>query len=96
MSRFQVDSTAVEGASTAVAASASALGAEVDTMMSHLLDLQSTWQGQAAASFQDVVVGWRSTQQQVHASLEQIGQALAVTGRSYEAAEADAVRAFSR
>lgn len=96
MSRFQVDSGAVEGASGAVAASASTISTEVDAMMRHLLDLQSSWQGQASASFQGVVAEWRGTQEQVRASLESIGQALATTGRTYETAEADALRAFSR
>ena len=96
MSRFQVDSGAVEGASGAVATSASTIATEVDAMMRHLLDLQGSWQGQASASFQGVVAQWRGTQEQVRASLESIGQALASTGRTYEAAEADALRAFSR
>lgn len=96
MSRFQVDSSAVEGASAAVAGSASVISSEVDAMMRHLLDLQSTWQGAASASFQGVVADWRATQEQVRTSLESIGQALASTGRTYEAAEADAVRVFSR
>lgn len=96
MSRFQVDSGAVEGASGAVATSASTISAEVDAMMRHLLELQSSWQGQASTSFQGVVTEWRATQEQVRTSLESIGQALATTGRTYETAEADALRAFSR
>ncbi|PWJ55230.1 WXG100 family type VII secretion target [Quadrisphaera granulorum] len=96
MSRFQVDSGAVEGASAAVAGSASVISTEVDAMMRHLLDLQSSWQGAASNSFQGVVAEWRATQEQVRSALESIGQALATTGRTYDAAEADAVRAFSR
>ena len=94
MSQFQVDSAQVAAAGTAVRASAQQIGAEVDGMMRHLLNLQASWHGQAAASFQHVIAQWRSTQEQVRASLEEIQAALAATSRGYEEAEASAVRMF--
>jgi WXG100 family type VII secretion target len=96
VSRFEVDSAQVASASAAVRASMGAISAEVDQMMRHLLALQGSWQGQAAASFQGVVADWRATQERVRASLEEVGEALAASGRAYEAAEADAVRLFAR
>jgi WXG100 family type VII secretion target len=96
MSRFEVDSAQVAQASAAVQGSVGTITGEVDRMMRHLLDLQGSWQGQAASSFQGVVAEWRSTQERVRACLEDINRALAAAGQSYAAAEADAVRMFSR
>ena len=96
MSRFEVDSAQVVQASAAVQGSIASIGAEVDRMMRHLLDLQGSWQGQAAVSFQGVVGEWRATQERVRTSLEDINRALAAAGQSYAATEADAVRLFSR
>jgi WXG100 family type VII secretion target len=95
MSRFEVDSAQVGQASAAVQASATQIGTEVDRMMRHLLDLQASWQGQAANSFQHVVAEWRSTQERVRSALEEIQAALAAAGRQYEDAEAAAVRMFA-
>ncbi|SDQ64648.1 WXG100 family type VII secretion target [Quadrisphaera sp. DSM 44207] len=96
MTRFEVDSAQVAQASTAVQASIGTISAEVDRMMRHLLDLQGSWQGQAAASFQGVIGDWRATQERVRACLEDIGRALAAAGQSYADVESDAVRMFSR
>jgi WXG100 family type VII secretion target len=95
MTRFEVDSAQVSAASVAVQASAQQIGTEVDRMMRHLLDLQSSWRGQAATSFQHVVTDWRGTQERVRTALEEIRAALAVAGRQYEDVEASAVRMFS-
>ena len=96
MSRFEVDAAQVASASAAVQGSIGSISAEVDAMMRHLLDLQGSWQGQAAASFQGVVAEWRGTQERVRASLEEINRALAAAGQSYAEVEAGAVRMFSR
>ena len=53
--RFEVDGARVAQAAGAVQASAEQIGAEVDGMMRHLVELQGCWQGQAATQFQDVV-----------------------------------------
>jgi WXG100 family type VII secretion target len=95
MSRFEVDSAAVAQASSAVQASAASLGAEVDRMMRHLLDLQSSWKGQAAGSFNDVVAQWRGTQERVRTNLEEIQRALAAAGRQYEEVEMATTRMFA-
>ena len=95
MSRFEVDSAQVTAASAAVQGSADQIGAEVDRMMRHLLELQNSWTGQAAASFQNVATEWRGTQERVRASLVEIRQALAQAGRQYEEVEAAAARMFT-
>ncbi len=96
MSRFQVDSEQVASAASAVQGSVGIITNEVDRLMRLLLDLQGSWQGQAASSFQGVVTDWRSTQERVKASLEEINRALATAGQSYAETEAGAVRMFGR
>jgi early secretory antigenic target protein ESAT-6 len=95
MTRFEVDSAQVTQAGAAVQASAQQIGAEVDRMMRHLLELQAGWRGQAATSFQHVVTEWRGTQERVRTALEEIQAALAVAGRQYEEVEASTVRMFT-
>ena len=95
MSRFEVDSAQVTQAGAAVAASAQQIGAEVDRMTRHLLELQSSWKGQASVSFQNVAADWRATQERVRASLEDIQRALAVAGQNYAQAEEAATRMFA-
>ncbi len=95
MTRFEVDSAQVAQAATAAQASAQQIGTEVDRMMRHLLDLQSSWKGQASASFQHVVADWRATQDRVRLSLEEIQRALAVAGQQYAQAEEAAARMFA-
>jgi early secretory antigenic target protein ESAT-6 len=95
MTRFEVDSSQVSQASAAVAASAEQIGSEVDRMMRHLVDLQASWQGQAATSFQHVVTEWRGTQERVRTALQEIQAALAAAGRQYEEVEASALRMFA-
>lgn len=96
MSRFEVDSTQVAKAGTAVQASATAISAEVDGMMRHLVELQANWKGSAATSFQQVVADWRATQGRVHDALEEIRRALSAAGQQYADAENTAVRMFTR
>ena len=96
MTRYEVDSAQVTAASAAVQSSAQQVSAEVDRMMRHLVDLQSTWKGQAATSFQHVVTDWRTVQERVRSNLEEIQRALAVAGQQYAQAEEAAVRMFAR
>ena len=96
MSRFEVDSLQVSQAGAAVHASAAQIGAEVDRMMRHLLELQGSWKGQAASSFHHVIGEWRATQERVRTALEDIQQALAAAGRQYEEVEDAAARMFTR
>lgn len=96
MSRFEVDSTRVEEASTQVRGSVQAITTEVDRMMRHLDDLQSVWRGSAASGFAEVSAQWRGTQQQVRDSLESIQVALSEAGRQYADTEAATTRLFLR
>lgn len=96
MSRFEVDSAQMAGAGAAVQACASRIRADVDAMLPQLMELQTTWKGQAAASFQDVVADWRGTQERVHQTLEEIRRALATAGQQYAEAEQAATRMFTR
>ena len=95
MSRFEVDSAQVQQASAAVRTSSSALAAEVDAMMRHLLDLQGSWKGQAAGSFQALVADWRGTQERVRSSLDQVNAALSAAGTSYAEVEERNARMFA-
>jgi WXG100 family type VII secretion target len=95
MTRFEVDSGQVSAASASVQVSAQQIAAEVEAMMRHLIELQASWRGQAATSFQHVVTEWRSTQERVRVALEEIQAALAAAGRQYEEVEASAVRMFT-
>ncbi|PPK97411.1 WXG100 family type VII secretion target [Kineococcus xinjiangensis] len=96
MSRFEVDSARVGQASAAVQTSVGAITAEVDRMMRNLLDLQSSWKGQAANGFQGVAAEWRGTQERVRQSLEEIQRALASAGQQYADVEAANARMFAR
>jgi len=93
--RYEVDSAQVLQAGTAVQASAEQIREEVDRMMRHLLDLQSSWRGQAATSFQGVIGDWQATQERVRSSLEEIQRALAVAGRQYAEVESATAAMFA-
>lgn len=93
--RFEVDGARVAQAAGAVQASAQQIGAEVDGMMRHLVELQACWQGQAATQFQDVAARWRATQERVRTNLEEIRQAMTLAAQQYEETEAAAARMFS-
>jgi 6 kDa early secretory antigenic target len=96
MSRYEVDSAQVAQAAVAVQGSAQQIGTQVDAMMRHLLDLQGSWRGQAATSFQHVVTDWRATQERVKTSLEEIQRALTLASQQYAQAEDAAARMFAR
>ncbi|MFZ0158551.1 MAG: WXG100 family type VII secretion target [Kineosporiaceae bacterium] len=93
--RYEVDSAQVLQAGTAVQASAEQIREEVDRMMRHLLDLQSSWRGQAATSFQSVIGDWQATQERVRSSLEEIQRALALAGRQYAEVESATAAMFA-
>ena len=57
-------------------------------MMAKLTALQDCWQGSASARFQAVMQDWRSTEEQVRASLQQVSSTLRLTGQDYEQVEA--------
>ncbi len=95
MTRFEVDSAQVAGAATAARASGGVIHGEVAAMLRHLSELQGTWRGGAAATFEGLIAEWRATQVQVEASLEHITQALDAAARQYADAELAATRLFA-
>lgn len=96
MTRYQVDSEAVLGATAAVRTSVDRIQAEVSGLYGQLTSLQASWSGQAATAFQAVVTDWRATQQRVEESLAAINHALTLAGQQYAEIEAQNVRLFAR
>jgi WXG100 family type VII secretion target len=94
MTRFLVDSEEVLAANTVVQSTIQKLQGDVDTLHTQLNSLQSSWQGQAANSFQDLATRWRSTAALVQQQLSEIGQALALAAKQYSEIEAANQRLF--
>jgi early secretory antigenic target protein ESAT-6 len=94
MTRYQVDSEAVLGAAASVRATIGRIQAEVSGLHGQLLNLQSSWTGQAATAFQGVVTDWKATQQRVEENLAAINQALAMAAQQYAEIEATNARLF--
>ena len=61
-----------------------------------LVDLQSSWGGQASTAFQSVLADWNATQQRVEESLAAINGALGHAGRGYAEVEERNARMFVR
>lgn len=95
MAQFNVDSEALALKSNAVRGSIERIRAEVDAMQRGLQELQSSWTGQASATFQALVVDWRATQVKVEASLESINTALGNAALQYAEAEQANTRLFT-
>ncbi|MDX2375935.1 WXG100 family type VII secretion target [Microbacterium sp. LRZ72] len=87
MAVYSVDSDAVLTQSTAVRATADRLHAETQAMLAQLTQLQASWTGHAATSFQGVLEEWRGAQLHVEQALGAITTALAVAGQQYADAE---------
>jgi WXG100 family type VII secretion target len=96
MSRYQVDSEAVLGATSAVRTSINRIQSEVAGLHSQLTNLQGSWSGQAATAFSGVVADWKVTQQRVEESLAAINQALGQAGQQYADIESANARLFVR
>jgi early secretory antigenic target protein ESAT-6 len=94
MAVFTVDSDAILTQSATVRATVDRLHAESQAMLAQLTQLQSSWTGQAAGSFQQVIDQWRATQRQVEDSLAAITQSLAAAGRQYADTELAALSLF--
>ena len=95
MTRYQVDSDAVASTTAAVRASVGRIQGEVGALHGQLVNLQSSWTGQASVAFQGIVSDWKATQQRVEESLSGISIALAQAGRHYEEIEQQNARLFS-
>jgi WXG100 family type VII secretion target len=68
--------------------------AEVGSLYGQLVNLQGSWSGQAATSFQSVATDWKATQQRVEESLAAINQALTLAAQQYAEIEASNARLF--
>lgn len=91
---FNVDTDGLAAKSSQVQGTISRLQAEVNSMQAGLRDLEGIWTGQAASNFQQLILQWRATQQQVEESLAGINAALSLATRQYADAEQDNARMF--
>ena len=96
MTRFQVDSDAVLGATGAVRSSITRIQGEVGGLHAQLTNLQSSWTGEAANAFATVVAEWKATQQRVEENLAAINQTLTLAAQQYAEIEATNARLFVR
>jgi 6 kDa early secretory antigenic target len=94
MATFQVNSDELAVKSSAVRGSIDLLRSEVERMQRNLLDLQGSWSGTAANSFQSLLIDWRATQARVEGSLESINSALSTAAIQYAQAEEANTRLF--
>lgn len=96
MTRYQVDSEAVLTTTGSVRDSMGRIESEVSGLLAQLVNLQSSWTGQASTAFQGVVTEWRATQQHVVESLSSINLALGQAGQQYADIEQSNARLFLR
>ena len=78
MTHFSVDSEQVQAANAAIQSTISRISSEADTLLAQLQNLQSSWTGVAANSFQDLVIRWRATASTVDSQLGELGTALGI------------------
>ena len=95
MTRYTVDSDAVQTAASAIAGTVARLQSEVAALHGQLDALQGAWTGSAAVAFQGVVQQWRGTQSQVEQVLASIDRALRAAGQQYLETEMANARLFS-
>ncbi len=94
MTRFTVDSDAVDAAAASITATVSRLQSDVTSLHGQLDALQGVWTGAAAIAFQGVVQQWRTTQTSVEQVLASIDGALRVAGQQYVETELANARLF--
>ncbi len=94
MTYFSVDSDQVLAANLSIQNTISRLSQEADSLLAQLQNLQGTWSGVAANSFQELVVRWRATAATVDAQLGELGTALAVAANQYAEIEQTNQRLF--
>ena len=94
MSTFSVDSDAVLAATAAIRATGDRLQGETTAMLGQLTQLQGSWTGAAATSFQSVIDRWRAAQRELEGALGDIGAALAHAGNQYAQTELAAAGLF--
>jgi early secretory antigenic target protein ESAT-6 len=96
MTRYQVDSDAVLGATAAAKGTIGRIQGEVGALHGQLTSLQDSWSGPAASAFQGAVAEWKSLEQRVEDVLAQMGAALGQAGQQYAEIEAANARLFAR
>lgn len=94
MTQFTVDSEQVMAANSAIQNTINRLQAEVDTLHSQLINLNHSWTGLAANSFQELAARWRQTAAGVDAQLAELGNALALAASQYSEIEYSNQRLF--
>lgn len=87
MSTFSTNTGEMQAKSQAVMGTIDRLRSEVATMQMNLDQLQGTWQGSAATSFQSIVAEWRSTHLRIEEALGNIATALQHASAQYEEVE---------
>ena len=96
MTRYQVDSEAVLSTTGAVRSSIGRIQGEVSGLHGQLVNLQSSWTGQAATAFQSLFAEWTATQHRVEEVLDSINLALGHAAQQYAEIEAANARLFAR
>ena len=95
MSRYVVDSDAIDIARAAAHATVGRIQTDVAALHAQLQGLQESWSGGAAIAFQGTANDWRSTQQLVEEALRQITIALQTASQQYADVEAANTRLFA-
>lgn len=96
MSRYTVDSEAVQSASSTIRSITEQLRADVNNLMSQIQSLQSQWTGQAASAFNAAAQDWRTTQARVEESITELNLALGQAGTHYADVEQQNAGMFGR
>lgn len=94
MTIFKVDSEQVLAANTTIQATIGKLQLEVESLHAQLQNLEGSWQGAAATSFQELVKRWRVTATTVEQQLGEVGRALALAAQQYSDIEQANLRLF--
>ena len=83
MAIVQIDTDELLAKSRQVETSVGRLQTEVNTMESHLRQLEGTWKGQASENFQTLLSEWRAVQARVEESLSSIREAMSQAATQY-------------
>lgn len=94
MTHFSVDSEQVMLANQNIQNTIGRLTSEADNLQAQLVALQTSWTGQAANNFQELVVRWRATAGAVDAQLAELGSALSIAANQYAEIEFSNQRLF--
>lgn len=94
MAVYSVDSDAVLAATANMRSAIDRVQAENQAMLTHLVQLQSSWTGAASTAFQSLIDQWRAAQRHVDDVVLGINGALGVAGRQYAEAEQASVGLF--